>query len=268
MMLGKGHLHLALALWLLSTFCRAQNADETVPGQGAIETLLLDRFLAAESSGRQFIKNPLSSALGPFQFIESTFLDIVRRKLPDVAAGKSDEEILRLRVDPKVSREAALIYIRESAKFFAAHNVPVTATNLRLAFFAGQTGALRVLAAKTDEPLNSVLSEKTMAANPWLGALTAGQLIEKSRRIADGIGTVAVDAPAESPLGQQLTGGTQAAGGTGRPGAQAAAAKIAVHCNLKLPSCRKWLALAEKRFQVAQVKILPPAATLVRDNAR
>jgi hypothetical protein len=83
---------------------------------------------------------------GPFQFVEGTFLDIVRRKLPALTVGKSDAEISRLRVDPKVSRDAALIYIRESAKFFAARNVPITAATLRLAFFVGQTGALKVLA--------------------------------------------------------------------------------------------------------------------------
>jgi len=36
----------------------------------------LDRLMLAESSGQLDARNPRSTALGPFQFIESTFLEV------------------------------------------------------------------------------------------------------------------------------------------------------------------------------------------------
>src|SRR5262249_39996379 len=243
--------------------------------QSESEKLLLDRLMAAESGGRQFAKNPLSSALGPYQFIEGTFLDIMRRKLPALTSGKSASEISRLRTDPNISRHAALLYLRESAKFFAAHNVSITDANLRLAYFVGQAGALRVLAAKSDKPLASVLSAPVLAANPGLGALTAGQLIEKSRQEADGNaieagGPQPVTLTASPPTGKSTKeagagrtiaarlepDGSTAGLVTGKASLEAekfeAAARaseglpadpnVEVRCNLMLPSCRKWLA--------------------------
>ncbi len=268
--------------------------------------------MIAESGGARFAKNPRSSALGPFQFVEGTFLDLMRRKKPALTAGKSDAEISRLRVDPGISRDAALIYIRETAKFFTTQSVAATPANLRLAFFVGQTGALRVLAASSDKPVSSILSTSTLAANPRLKALTAGQLIRWSSRQVDGIaideanpelrtilpgqpagqpspptGTVtaiaAISQDKDSSKGLPVAGETKAiaavpadpqlatviAGGFGEKSSQdaepagsiasfpeqPAAPGIPVGCNLKLASCRKWLALAEKRSQLVQAAV-------------
>ena len=310
---GRGRLQLALAIAFFLVPCGAQSADETAFDESDNEKLLLDHLMTAESGGRQFAKNPLSSARGPFQFLEGTFLDVMRRKLPALTVGKSDAEISKLRVEPKISRTAALIYIRESAKFFAARNVPAAAVNLRLAFFVGQTGALRVLAAKSDKPLSEILSASVIAANPRLSVLTAAQLIEKSSQEAQGIGTAtpappiatltagqaiaassrhadgfgaAALAPELGPLawGQPMAAASgeadsartvvanahpnviadyphfepnnEAAVGTVVSLPQAAAASdIVVRCNLKLASCKKWLALAEKRSHIAQAAV-------------
>jgi hypothetical protein len=284
---------LAFAIWLSSIPCCAQNTDGALE-QSESEKQLLDRIMAAESGGRQFAKNPLSSALGPYQFLEGTFLDIMRRKFPALTAGKSAGEISRLRADPKVSRQAALIYLRESAEYFAAHNMPATPANLRLAYFAGQAGALRVLAARSDKPLASILSPPVIAANPPLGGLTAGQLIEKSRQEAGGTGIEAADPqpvaltagpPAEKPTQEADAARPIAASLAPKASTEATIAKessqageavgaavrlsevspesanIEVRCNLKLPSCRKWLALAERR-QSGQAQL---SATLVND---
>ena len=48
----------------------------------------LDRLMTAESAGRVNAKNPRSTALGPFQFIKSTFLELTRRHFSaDLAAS-------------------------------------------------------------------------------------------------------------------------------------------------------------------------------------
>jgi hypothetical protein len=209
----------------------------------------------------------------------------MRRKMPALTAGKSAAAILRLRVDPKISRDAALIYLRESAEFFAARNVPATPANLRLAYFAGQTGALRVLAAGPEKPLASILSPSVIAANPQLVALTAGQLIEKAHQEAGGTVTEAAVPQQASLTAGALTRKTTLEGDAAGPVAASFAPNaptedslareltkegehiraairlseerpnLEVHCNLKLPSCRKWLALAERRSQNEQAQL-------------
>ncbi len=169
--------------------CFAEGAAETTPPPSESEKQFLDRLMAAESGGRLSANNPATSARGPFQFLAATFLDVVQRNFPQLVAGKPAAEILNLRADPEVSRLAALIYTRENAHFLAAHGTAVTAANLRLAFFAGPLGAVKVLAAKPEEPVPNILSAAAVEANPFLTHMTAGALIEWATRQAESVGT-------------------------------------------------------------------------------
>jgi hypothetical protein len=214
--------------------CLAEDSDTKLTPTEA-ETLFLDRLMRAESAGRRFAKNPASSALGPFQFLGTTFLDVVRRNFPGLASGKTDVEILALRTDFEVSRKVALVYTRENAAALSAKGKETTAVNLRLAFFCGPNGALRVLEAEPDEPVSNLLSQAAIAANPFLRNMTVSQLLARASREAEGLGTAAV-----------ATGVL--------PKSPGASSKIAVHCNLGLASCRHWLALAEKRVAVREAR--------------
>lgn len=231
-----------LAALLLAPFgfCFAEGGGDTVPAPTESEKLFLDRLMAAESGGRLTARNPATSAYGPFQFLSATFLDVVQRNFPQLAAGKSNAEILNLRADAEVSRKVALVYTRENASFLAAHGTAVTAANLRLAFFAGPSGAVKVLAAKPEEPVSNILSPAALEANPFLARMTAGALIERASREAEGVGT----------------------GFAGvNPKAAQAGPAIVVRCNLKLASCRKWLALAQKRLHIVKVSLSSRPAT-------
>jgi hypothetical protein len=223
------------AAWVLAALllgslgsCFAEGGSGDIPPESESEKQFLDRLTMAESSGRLTARNSATSAYGPFQFLAATFLDVVQRNFPQIAVGKPAAEILSLRANPEVSRLAALIYTRENASFLAARGTAVTAANLRLAFFAGPVSAVKVLAAKPEEPVSNILSPAAVEANPFLARMTAGALIEWASREAEGVGT---------RFGMAAAKGAQA--GT-RPA-------IAVRCNLKLASCRKWLALAQKR---------------------
>lgn len=233
-MRGLGKLILILVAFLFSPSiaCLAEGEAEAkpTPTESKLtptesETLFLERLMRAESGGRRFAKNPASSALGPFQFIETTFLDLMRRNFPALASGKTDADILALRTDPHISRDVALIYTRENASALAAKGVETTAGNLRLAFFAGAAGALKILGAKPEELVANLLSAAAIAANPFLRNMTASELLAKTSREAEGAG---VSAPsqksADAPMG------------------------VLVHCKLGLASCRHWVALAEKRL--------------------
>jgi hypothetical protein len=184
--------------------------------------------MAVESGGRLNARNPLSSALGPYQFIRETFLDVIKRRFPELGTGKTDDEILALRADAVIARNAALVYTRENANYLSTHSQPVTPGHLRLTFFIGPGAALKVLEARPDDALSGILSEAAINANPSLGKMTAGQLIERASHEA-GAGVIAVQGLRPATLGAAE-----------RP-------RIAVQCNLKLPSCKKWLAMAEKR---------------------
>jgi hypothetical protein len=192
------------------------------------EKLFLERLMMAESGGRDDAKNPRSSALGPYQFLGSTFLDLLHRHFPSIIEGRTDAEILALRTDHNIARDAALIYTRENAAFLAERGMEASAPHLRLAFLVGPTGAQRVVEAEPETPIAQLLGAAPLEANPFLRGMTAKELIARSTREADGVRLVIVAAPS-------------GAGGRTRPSG------IRVRCNLARASCRKWLALATKR---------------------
>jgi hypothetical protein len=209
------------------------------PAPTESEQLFLDRLMAAESGGIPFATNPKSSALGPFQILASTFSDVVQRHFPELTQGKSQDGVLQMRGDPKISRNVALMYTRENAALLNAQGVTPTAGSLRLAFFAGAAGAIKVIAAKPDTPVSSLLSASSLEANPFLKGMTAGELIERSEREASGISSLRVQALAKAP---------------------GAGPKTGIRCNLKRASCRKWLYLATKRSARKEARNRPPAA--------
>ncbi|MDX2237059.1 MAG: transglycosylase SLT domain-containing protein [Hyphomonadaceae bacterium] len=98
-----------------------------------------------------------SSAAGLFQFIESTWLDMVRRHgashgLGDLAARASDpaarREILALRDDPEIAARMAGELWRENASFLRARlGRNPTESELYAAHVMGPAGAVRVIDA-------------------------------------------------------------------------------------------------------------------------
>jgi len=219
-------------------------ASLTPPSES--ERLFLDRLMAMESGGRLNAKNPATSALGPFQFLRATFLDVIRRKFPSLAEGKSDDEILALRTDAVVTWNAALVYTRENEHFLFEHGAATSACNLRLAFFVGPSAALKVLAAKPDEPLTNILSTAALNANPFLSRMTAAALIERSSRETGRTdGLFNAPAPFLKAAAPQYKAAVP----------QTQTPQTPVLCNLNLPSCRKWLDLAEKRTGITEARL-------------
>ncbi|MEO1266162.1 MAG: hypothetical protein AAFV26_10705, partial [Pseudomonadota bacterium] len=102
-------------------------------GKTITMAVFLDRLMIAESGGRNNAKNPLSTATGPFQFIESTFIDVMQRYYPKDIEGKTTAEVLALRTDRAISRKAAEAYTKENAAILAADGHAPTFPNLRLA---------------------------------------------------------------------------------------------------------------------------------------
>lgn len=144
--------------------------------------IFLDRLMAAESGGRRNAKNPRSSALGPFQFIKSTFLDIARRHFTTEIADLSEEEILELRQNRELSRRAAAAFCRESMEFLKEEGIRPTFAHLRLAFLLGPADAARVIQAEERTPVRDLLSVAVIKANPFMRGMSVSDLLAKSER--------------------------------------------------------------------------------------
>ncbi len=121
------------------------------PGSGDAVT---NRILQVEG----FTKNSKSSATGAGQFIDSTWLDVLKRNRPDVAEGRSDGELLALRGDVKLGREMTDAYRRENASFLQKRGIEPTAGNQYLAHFLGPAGAAAVIGASPNEPAVDALA--------------------------------------------------------------------------------------------------------------
>ncbi|HEU0061082.1 MAG TPA: hypothetical protein VFR19_14480 [Hyphomicrobiaceae bacterium] len=203
----------------------------------------LDRLMHAESGGRDTAANPRSTALGPYQFIKATFLDLARRHFGVEVQELSEEEILRLRTDRSFARRCAETYSRENLTFLAEQGLQPTFGHLRLAFLVGPFAAARVLQAAPATPVAEVLGSAVIRANPFMARMSTSNLIARtSREVGESVHEVDI-APHVRVAAAQPAPVVQS-----RPVARALSARHA--CNPKLASCRKF---AEMQARVAKL---------------
>lgn len=137
---------------------------------------LVDHIIGAESGGNPNARNPRSSAAGLGQFIDSTWLSMLAKHRPDLAAGKSPEELLALKSDPQLSRDMTAAYAADNAGLLSKAGLPVTPGSTYLAHFAGPQGAVGILNADPAMPVSSILTPAAVKANPFLQGMTASDL--------------------------------------------------------------------------------------------
>jgi hypothetical protein len=89
----------------------ANAAAEAAPAAMTIDTFL-DRLMMAESGGQDAVRNPRSTAIGPFQFIEGTLLAVVRRHFAEETTSLSIVALLGLRQDRAFAQRAGEAYPR------------------------------------------------------------------------------------------------------------------------------------------------------------
>lgn len=166
-----------------------------------------------------------STADGTGQFIKGTWLDQVRKNRPDIAAGKTDAQLLALRnTDPALADQMIQTYAQENAPILAKAGFDVNAATLGIAHRLGPSDAVKVLQAPADTPLPSLLSQDVLDANPELRRQTAGTFVRGmaakygARQVNFGGGGQAAAAPA--PV--QVAGPGAPTGGTPPPSAAAA----------------------------------------------
>lgn len=150
-----------------------------VVAQESASAAFVDSIILAESSGNPNARpcdpetgKPRSSAFGAGQFIAATWLEMVRKYRPDLA-DKSDNALLALRGDFEVSRQMTVFYAEQNRNYLSSKGLKPTRAALYLAHFAGPTGAAKLLSADPEEPVEDILSEGAIKANPFLEGKTA-----------------------------------------------------------------------------------------------
>lgn len=168
--------------WTLVDFMRAQ---DTLTDQAAIDAVA-DRIIVAESGGDSSLKNKRSSATGAAQFIDETWLEMIRAYRPDLAKALSRKDTLELRHQPAISREIAMRFAERNAALLRRRGLPVTAGTIYLAHFAGGAGAVALLSAPAESDAATVMAkadasgktkrDTVVKANPFLAQYTVADL--------------------------------------------------------------------------------------------
>ena len=164
------------SVWLLDL------GRDDLTGGAAIDSVV-ERIIVIESDGDPNVKNKRSSATGLGQFIDETWLDLIRTHRPDLARDRGQDKTLELRRDPKVAREITMRFTEQNAGVLRKRGLPVTPGTLYLAHFAGGAGAVAILSAREDADAASVMAdagrtkrEKIVRANPFLERFSVADL--------------------------------------------------------------------------------------------
>ena len=150
-------------------------------------TTVLDRYLDVTHKIEGTAKNPTSSAVGPFQFVDSTWLEEARLVNPALK-DMPDEAVLAMRKDP-----ANADFVRQVGKSFTQRNVDyltaqgvenVDEPTMYLAHFLGKGDAAKVLKAADDMPVKGLVDDASIKANKSiLAGKTVGQVKQWAKDI-------------------------------------------------------------------------------------
>lgn len=128
--------------------------------------------------------NEASGAMGPYQFLASTWVRFYKRRYG--AGGLTDEQIAAKRRDPALNEQLMDDLMSENERALSSIGARATLGNLYLAHFAGQGGAKAVLRAAPDTPVSRILGKRAVTANPFLKDMTADDLIRWAHRKVGG----------------------------------------------------------------------------------
>jgi len=168
-----------------SNFYRYFDKRDELTGRAAINAVV-ERIIGVESNGDPTAKNNRSSATGPGQFLNETWLDLIQAYRPDLTRGRSESETLELRREPKLAREITTRFVERNAAMLRQRGLPATAGTVYLAHFAGGAGAVAILSAPENADAALVMAsadatgrskrEQIIKANPFLEHFTVADL--------------------------------------------------------------------------------------------
>ena len=144
----------------------------------------------AESGDNPNLQNQRSSAAGSGQFLNQTWLDMVRKNRPDIAGGKNDAEILALKTDRKLNEEMTLQYAKDNTSVLRQNGLPANDVTLKLMHGFGSGDGPRVIqtaATAPNTPMEALFppskdasgketAHPVLSANPSYAGRTVGQV--------------------------------------------------------------------------------------------
>jgi hypothetical protein len=129
-------------------------------------------------------KNPGSSAQGPYQLTNDTWVGQYKRDYPRQAAGMTDDQIKQYRQTDEGQNLTAQLgrsYVDYEAGLVKNLGMPLTSRNVYTIHFLGEGGGPRLLRALRDDPsvagkpLSDYVSPTQIAANPFLAHMRTVQ---------------------------------------------------------------------------------------------
>lgn len=178
----------------LPTFMQAHDgarqtsaADYANPSITIGTNAMLNRIVAHESGGNYGATNhsgpggaPTSAAGGGLQFEPGTWVGLVKQYAPQIAQGRTDQQIAALRFDASpqgvaLQRQMGAHYLAQNAAALKAEGMPVNAMTLGMAHEWGAAGATTILRASPQTKIAPALVGKAaFQANPaWQGKTVA-----------------------------------------------------------------------------------------------
>ena len=132
-------------------------AIQTASAKTGVDFAYLIEKAAAESNFSAKAKAKTSSASGLFQFIESTWLHMVKKhgNKYGISSDQKKADILQLRNDPKISSFMAAEFAKENKEYLQKHvKGSIGNTELYFAHFMGAGGAAAFLNQLKKNPLS------------------------------------------------------------------------------------------------------------------
>ena len=169
-------------------------------GAGGAIDQFVRRIIMIESANRCNARNPLSTAVGLGQFIESTWMTTIRLHRPDLLAGRSRREVLDMRTNCDLARAMTAAFTNDNAAVIRKAGHSVTPGNLYLAHFLGVGGAIKVLGSQQNRQIAEVFGQSHVRANPFEQGKTTGYLVSwAAKKMSSHAPAPAVSTPAVSP---------------------------------------------------------------------
>ena len=154
--------------------------------QGLDFNTVAGQIIKVESNGDRNAKSKRSTATGLGQFVNETWLVLIRAHRPDLSKGRSEGKILELRRDAGIAREITVRFTERNDWILRNRGLPVTPGTLYLAHFAGSAGAVAILSADEQADAATIMAgadatrridrDKLVKLNPFLERLTVADL--------------------------------------------------------------------------------------------
>jgi hypothetical protein len=129
---------------------------------------ILRQIAYNESRGIPTARNPYSSAGGMFQFIDTTWGNVLRRMNPEQFGNMTNAQLAPLKTDPKyvdLQQQAAQFHLQNDiAPTLEKRGVPMTPGTAYLSWFQGPAGAAKLYNAPEGTRISDMFPE-TIAAN-------------------------------------------------------------------------------------------------------